>query len=451
MRITRRAFLAGATAAAAQQRAGRPNIVVILADDLGYGDLGCYGQKHIRTPHIDKLAAEGMRFSQVYSGSTVCAPSRCVLMTGKHTGHSTVRGNHDPEIPIGRGEATIGTVLKGAGYRNAVFGKWGLGANQDEGTPLQRGYEEFFGYMNHWHAHQAFPDYLWEGRRESRLIDNWFHQRKVFAPDLFADRAIAFLERQSAAQPFFVYFASIIPHANNELGRFQPNGMEAPDQGIYAGEEWPDVEKNFAATITRLDSYVGRIVETLKAKGLDENTVVLFTSDNGSHKEGGHDPKFFASAGGLRGNKRDMYEGGIRVPAIVRWPARIRAGQVNDTPWAFWDLLPTFAELSGSKTPPGLDGVSLVGLWTASQPPRRDHFYWEFHERGFHQAVRQDEWKLVRQGPKYKLELFDLSKDASEANDVAAQHPDIVARLEKLLATARTESKDFPVKKQAYE
>ena len=447
MQITRRAFLGSVAAGWAQQRASRPNIIVILADDLGYGDLGCFGQKRIQTPHIDKLAAGGTLFRSAYSGSTVCAPSRCVLMTGKHTGHSTVRGNHDPEVPIRRDEATIGTVLKAAGYRNAVFGKWGLGANQDDGTPLQRGYDEFLGYMNHWHAHQAFPDYIWDGRREQRLIENWFHQRKVFAPDLFADRTVEFLRKQSAAQPFFVYFASIIPHANNELGRFQPNGMEAPDQGIYAKEDWPDVEKNFAAAVTRLDGYVGRIVETLKAQGLDANTLIVFTSDNGSHKEGGHDPKFFGSAGPLRGNKRDMYEGGIRVPAIVRWPGRVKAGAVSDTPWAFWDLLPTFAEVAGAKAPAGLDGVSLVRLWTTGQAPRRDYFYWEFHERGFHQAVRQGDWKLVRQGPRYALELFDVAKDIGETRDVAKDHPDVVARLEKLFVNGRTESKEFPAKR----
>jgi arylsulfatase A-like enzyme len=447
--MTRREFLgalaAGPAAALAQQRQPvKPNIIFILADDLGYGDLGCYGQERIRTPNLDRLAAEGVRFTQAYSGSTVCAPSRCVLMTGKHTGHSTVRGNRSPEVPLRPDEANVGSVLKAAGYRAAVFGKWGLGGPHTDSTPDQRGFEEFFGFMNHRHAHLSYPEHLWENRQEHFLVENWFDRRKLFAPDLFTQRALSFVERQDR-DPFFLYLACTIPHANNELGAIQPNGMEVPDQGVYARERWPDVEKNFAAAITRLDSDIGRLLELVRKKGFNENTLIIFTSDNGAHREGGHDPNFFRSSGPLRGIKRDLYEGGIRVPAIARWTGTIRPGRTSEYPWAFWDVLPTAAELAGVRPPPGLDGISIVPILQGGAPPPREHFYWEFHERGFHQAVRQGDWKLVRQGPRFELELFNLRDDLGETRDLAKENPQIVARLEKLLHTSRVESPEWPL------
>ena len=438
--MKRRDFL-GATAGAAWAAPiipRKPNIVLILADDLGYGDLGCYGQQRIKTPHIDRLAAEGMRFRQAYAGSTVCAPSRCVLMTGKHTGHSTVRGNRNPELPLEPGEATIATVLKAAGYRTAIFGKWGLGGPQTDSLPDQKGFDEFYGYLNHWHAHLAYPEHIWHNRNEVLLFDNWFHQCKSFVPGHFIDRALKFIEG-NASQPFFIYLATTIPHANNEL-----KAMEVPGQGMYAGEKWPEVEKNFAAAVTLLDSGVGRILELLKQKGLDQDTLVLFTSDNGPHGEGGHDAKFFQSSGPLRGKKRDLYEGGIRVPAIARWPGKIKPGAVNDFPWAFWDLLPTFAEVAGTPAPRGLDGVSILPTLLGRTQRPHDFFYWEFHEGGFQQAVRQGKWKLVRQLPRMEFELFDLNADVGETRDVAAANPGVVTRMQALLREARIESAVWP-------
>jgi arylsulfatase A-like enzyme len=446
--MTRRNFLttslaAGAGAAAAPP--ARPNIIFILADDLGYGDLGCYGQKRIQTPNLDRMAREGMLFTQAYAGSTVCAPSRCSLMTGKHQGHATVRGNKRPELGLRRGEPTVASLLKQAGYRTALFGKWGLGGPQTGTVPNRVGFDEFFGYLDQLHAHNSFPEHLWENEAEVFLTKNWFNQKQVFAPDLFTERTLSFLERASK-DPFFIYLAYTIPHANNELGAIQANGMDSPDHGIYAKENWPDVEKSFAATITRMDSDIGKVMEALRRKGLDENTLVIFTSDNGPHREGNHDPEFFQSRGPLRGMKRDLYEGGIRVPTLARWPARIKPGQRSDFAWAFWDFLPTACELAGVKAPAGLDGISIVPTLLGREQKPHDYLYWEFHEGGFHQAVRQGDWKLVRQKPKFQTELYNLRDDIGETKNLAAQQPALVAKLEKLFTAARVDSPDFPVK-----
>lgn len=443
--MTRREFLAASagTVAASGQTQPRPNILILLADDLGYGDLGCYGQKRIRTPHIDRLAAEGMRFTQAYAGATVCAPSRCCLMTGKHTGHATVRGNKKPEVGLPSGEATVGALLQRSGYRTALFGKWGLGGPGNGSVPTERGFDEFYGFHDQQHAHSSYPGHIWDGKVERQLPENWFNRKGTFVPDVFLDRTVQFLRRPDP-RPFFLCYTTTIPHANNELGAFQGNGMETPDDGPYATENWPGVERSFAATITRLDAQVGRIVQTLKERGLYENTLILFSSDNGPHKEGNHDAAFFQSSGPLRGTKRALYEGGIRVPGIATWKSRIRPGQVSDTPWAFWDVLPTAAELSGARAPADIDGVSLVPLLLGTGTPQRSHFYWEFHEGGFHQAVRRGDWKLVRQGPKFELELFHLPDDIGETRNVASRHPERVAELQKLFAE-RTESAEFPV------
>ncbi|MBL8231190.1 MAG: arylsulfatase [Bryobacterales bacterium] len=445
--LTRRDFLAasGAVLSASAQTTARPNILFVLADDLGYGDLGCYGQKRIQTPNIDRLAADGIRFTQAYSGATVCAPSRCCLMTGRHTGHATVRGNKKPEVGLKPNEVTVASMLKQAGYRTALFGKWGLGGPGNGSIPTTRGFDEFYGFHDQQHAHNSYPGHIWDGPVEKQLVENWFNQKKNFVPDVFTARTIDFLQR-SDPKPFFLYYSTTIPHANNELGAFQANGMDSPDDGPYANENWPAVEKSFAATITRLDAQVGRIVETLKARGLYENTLIFFSSDNGPHKEGNHDAKFFGSSGPLRGTKRDLYEGGIRVPGIAAWKGRVAGGQVLDTPWAFWDLLPTAAELAGAKAPAGIDGVSIAPLLLGKGKPQRSHFYWEFHERGFQQAVRRGDWKLVRQAPKFQLELFNLAEDAGETRNLAVQYPERVAELEKLFAQ-RTDSAEFPVKR----
>lgn len=444
--LDRREFLGTAllTAALAEGQARKlPNIVFILADDLGYGDLGCYGQTRIATPNLDRLAADGMRFTQAYSGSTVCAPSRCCLMTGKHTGHASVRGNKKPELGLGKNEATVASLLKTKGYKTALFGKWGLGGFDKDSHPNDKGFDQFFGYLNQQHAHNSYPEHLWENKSEYFLPENWFDRQKTFSNDLFTERALKFIAAEKT-NPFFLYLTYTVPHADNERGTYTKNGMEAPNQGQYAKETWPDVEKNFAAAITRMDEQIGKVLAALDASGQRENTLVIFTSDNGPHQEGNHDPTFFKSSGAVRGTKRDLYEGGIRVPAIANWKGKIAPGQTSDHAWAFWDFLPTVTELAGIPTPPRLDGLSFLPTLTGGRQKPHDYLYWEFHEGGFQQAVRQGDWKLVRQLPKGQMELFDLKTDLRESKNVAAQYPDVVARLAALFTSARVEHPEFP-------
>ena len=425
--------------------APRPNIVFVLADDLGFGDLGCYGQTRIETPNIDRLASEGLRFTHAYAGSTVCAPSRCALMTGLHTGHGHTRGNMSPDLPLRPGDLTVAEVLKRAGYRTALSGKWSLGQLGSTGYPTRKGFDEWFGYFSQIHAHNYYPEHLLSGETDFLCHGNMGTQRKDYAPDLFTARALDFLNRQSAAQPFFLHVCYTAPHANNEMGRDTGNGMEVPSDAPYSALSWPQAEKNFAAMITRMDADVGRLAAALHSKGLENNTLFIFTSDNGPHREGGHNPSFFESSGPLRGIKRDLYEGGIRVPFIARWPAAIRAGGQSDYPWAFWDFLPTAAELAGASVPAGLDGVSIVPTLLGRSQPPHEHFYWEFHEGGFAQAVRTGNWKGVRKAPRAKVELYDLAADPSERNDIAAAHADVVSRIETLMRSSRTPSPEWPV------
>lgn len=425
----------------------RPNILFILADDLGYGDLGCYGQKQIRTPNIDRLAAQGMRFTQCYAGSTVCAPSRCTLMTGKHTGHCTVRGNS--LVPLRPEDVTVAEVLKAAGYATGLIGKWGLGEPGTTGVPNRKGFDYFYGYLNQVHAHNYYPDYLWKNEQKVPLAGNVVKnnvatQRAQYAPDRFTREALAFVE-QHRMQPFFLYLAYTIPHANNERGKLEGNGMEVPSDAPYANMPWPQTEKNHAAMITRLDADVGRLMKRLQELQLDEQTIVFFSSDNGPHKEGGADPQFFHSVGPLRGYKRDLYEGGIRVPMLARWPGKIRAGTVREQAWAFWDFLPTAADLVGSSAPEGLDGLSTVPtLLGTGRQRQHDFLYWEFHERGFQQAVRMGDWKGIR-NTAGTLELYDLTSDIGETKNVADKHPDVVAKIEAYLKGARTSSEQWPI------
>jgi arylsulfatase A-like enzyme len=426
------------------QPARRPNIIFILADDLGYGDLGCYGQQRIETPHLDRMAGEGSRFTEAYAGSTVCAPSRCALMTGRHTGHATVRGNLRPEAGLAEGEATVASLLKQAGYRTAVIGKWGLGGPGTGSVPNRRGFDEFFGYLDQLHAHNSYPEHLWENENEVFLTANWFGRRKVFSNDLFTERALRFVSQ--AREPFFLYLCYTIPHANNERGAVFPNGMDVPDDGPYATRDWPAVERSFAASITRMDAGIGRIFAELKRRGADENTLVLLSSDNGPHREGNHDPEFFHSRGPLRGIKRDLYEGGIRVPFLARWPGRVPAGRVSGDVVAFWDFLPAAAELAGVRPPPGMDGISSVPALTGQPPPERPPLYWEFHERGFKQAVRFGKWKAVRTAPGRPVELYDLSADPGERRDVSAGQPGEVEQARRLMSSLRTDSPLFPVR-----
>ena len=446
--MNRREFLSGALAAPALMArgapAGLPNILFILADDLGYGDLGCYGQQRIRTPNLDGLAASGARFTQAYAGATVCAPSRCSLMTGKHGGHATVRGNRRPELGMRDEETTIPGLLKRAGYRTAIFGKWGLGGPATGSVPNRRGFDEFFGYLDQLHAHNYYPEHLWQDQHEFFLPANWFNRRQQYSPDLITARALEFLERPRP-EPFFMYLAYTLPHANNELGALTGNGMEAPDEPAYSDQNWPEPEKGFARMVSRLDRYVGQVLESLKTRGLDRNTLVLFTSDNGPHREGGHNPDFFGSRGPLRGIKRDLYEGGIRVPLLARWPGRVRAGAVSHAVVAFWDFLPTFAAMAGAPAPGGLDGISALPALLGQPQKQRDCLYWEFHEGGFSQAVRVGDWKGVRPKMNAPVELYDLANDVGERDNIAAGHPDVVERIAGLMRTARTDSPDFPV------
>ena len=340
-------------------KADRPNVIFVLADDLGYGDLGCYGQKDIRTPNLDRMAAEGARFTQCYAGSTVCAPSRCALMTGFHMGHAYVRGN--ARVPLRPSDITIAEVLKSVGYTTGIIGKWGLGEPETTGIPNRQGFDYWFGYLNQRHAHNYYPMYLWRNQEKYMLEGNVAEggvssQRAQYSHDLFTKEALAFLDKNKS-DPFFLYLAYTIPHANNEAKK---KGMEVPSDEPYTEKPWPQPQKNHAAMITRLDRDMGRLFQRLKSLGIDEKTIVFFTSDNGPHKEGGADPAFFTSAGPLRGYKRALYEGGIRVPMIVRWPGRVQAGRVSDQIWAFWDFLPTAAELAGAKPPADIDGISMV-------------------------------------------------------------------------------------------
>ncbi len=361
-------------AKAANPPALRPNIVFIMADDLGYGELGCYGQKTLQTPNIDRLATEGLRFTDAYAGSTVCAPSRCVLMTGLHTGHCRVRGN--ARVPLLPEDVTVGEVLRDAGYVTGMFGKWGLGEPESTGLPNRQGFEHWFGYLNQRHAHNYYPEYLWDNETKFPLTGNVAQggvasSKAVYSHDVIADRTLKFLDGVSE-KPFFLYVPVTLPHVNNELYRATKNGMEVPDYGPFAEKDWPDPEKGRAMMIHMLDRDVGRIMDKIRQLGIDENTLVIFTSDNGPQQEGGSKLEFFNSSGPLRGYKRDLYEGGIRVPLIARWPGVVQAGQTSEVPFTFWDFLPTAAELAGGKIPEGLDGISvlpiLVGEKLAGHP-----------------------------------------------------------------------------------
>jgi arylsulfatase A-like enzyme len=436
--------------------AEQPNIIFVLVDDLGYGDLGCYGQETIRTPSIDRMAAEGMRFTDCYAGSTVCAPSRCCLMTGLHTGHARIRGN--ARVPLLPQDVTVAELLAEAGYKTGIIGKWGLGEPETTGIPNRQGFDYWFGYLNQRHAHNYYPEYLWKNQSRFPLPNAVNHviggrdrtpggvatKREVYSHDLFTEQAMDFLDR-NAEETFFLYLAYTIPHANNEAGR---EGMEVPDYGPYADEDWPDPQKGHAAMITRMDGDVGRLFAKLEKLGIDDETIVFFSSDNGPHKEGGADPEFFNSSGPLQGYKRSLHDGGIRVPGIARWPGRVKAGSTSDLPWAFWDFLPTACELAGCEAPQGLDGISIVPELLGKPGQQRHEFmYWEFHEgRGSRQAVRMGPWKAVRKRLGAPLELYDLRVDIDESDDLAADHPEIVAKIENYLKTARTPSQHWPLR-----
>ncbi|UCF42640.1 MAG: arylsulfatase [Planctomycetota bacterium] len=442
----------------------RPNIIFVLADDLGYGDLGCYGQEKIKTPNLDRMAAEGMRFTQHYAGSTVCAPSRCALMTGLHTGHCRVRGNK--RVPLRPCDATVAELLKKAGYATGLIGKWGLGEPDTTGIPNKKGFDYFFGYLNQARAHNYYPDWLWRNQEKVKLdnevvyIDEGYARgvgsaatkRVDYSHDLFTEEALQFIERNKN-QPFFLYLAYTVPHANNESHLVGRHGMEVPDYGIYQDKDWPEPQKGHAAMISRMDRDIGRLFDKLQGLGLDENTVVFFSSDNGPHTEGGAKPEFFDSNSVLRGIKRDLYEGGIRMPMIVRWPGTIKSASVTNHVSAFWDFLPTAAELAGVKPPADIDGISMLPTLLGQPHRQKKHkyLYWEFHERGKKQAVRMGYYKGVRlnvsRKPSGPIELYNLKTDIAEKRNVAHKHAKIVTKIERYLRTARTPSEDFPLPK----
>jgi arylsulfatase A-like enzyme len=434
--LTRRELLASAALSAsamAQQTGGarRPNVVWVMADDMGYADLGCYGQTHISTPRLDAMAKGSLKFTQAYSGSTVCAPSRCCLMTGRHTGHGTVRGNEEPHVPLRPDEVTVANIFKNAGYATGQFGKWGLGTPPDmHALPTRKGFDEFFGYLHQVHAHTYFPDMLWDNERERYFPPNFGGAKKVWSHDEITKRALAFVDK-NRERPFFLYAPFTPPH-----GRF-----EAPDTAPYTDKPWPDAAKNLASMVTRLDMSVGMILDRLKQHGLEENTLVIFTSDNGP---GDMSNKQFQSSGRFRGVKRDLYEGGIRVPFLAYWKGKIQPGTTNQ-PIAHWDFLPTVCELVGAKAPGGIDGVSYLPTLTGKTTEQKahDYFYWEFFERGFQQAVREGDWKGIRLKQGEALELYDLAGDPEEKRNVAAANPGIVKRLEERLRTCRTKTEKW--------
>lgn len=450
-----------------------PNIIYILADDLGYGDLSCYGQKKFATPNIDRLAQQGLRFTQHYSGSTVCAPSRSALLTGLHTGHTFIRGNREiqPEgqYPLPADTLTLAELLQSAGYATGAFGKWGLGYPGSEGDPVRQGFDTFFGYNCQRLGHHYYPRHLWSNQDSITLPENAGSKKGTYAPDLIHQEALKFI-RDNKDKPFFLYLPSIIPHAEliapdsimqKYVGQFNPDPPyagydEGPKYrlGPYESQAFPHAA--FIAMVEILDRQVGELVSLVDQLGLGENTLIIFTSDNGPHREGGADPDFFDSNGPLKGYKRDLYEGGIRVPMIARWTHTIPANRLSDHVSAFWDVLPTIADIIEAEAPSDLDGLSFLPTLLDRPEQQQEHefLYWEFHERGGRVALRKGDWKAVRyqvlRENNKPLELYNLKQDLGEQANVANQHPAIVEEMEALLETARTPSAVFSFKEATY-
>lgn len=455
--------LLGISSLTAQQK---PNIVYILADDLGYGDLSCYGQKRFQTPNIDQLANRGMLFTQHYAGCTVCAPSRSSLMTGLTTGHTPIRGNiswkPEGQYPMAAATYTIAEMLKGAGYATGAFGKWGLGSPGSEGDPNNQGFDEFYGYNCQTLAHNYYPDHLWDNQTKVILKGNSGDQFGEYAPELIHRRALQFIEKNKDKQ-FFLFYPTTIPHAELLVpeenlkafrGKFLPEkaykGAEPGDKGFRNGPygTQPESHAAFAAMVTLLDRQVGEVVAKLKELGLEKNTIIIFTSDNGPHLEGGGDPDYFDSNGPLKGYKRDLYEGGIREPMIVVWPEKIASGSKSDHVSAFWDVMPTFAELIGIQIQKPIDGISfLPTLLGKSGQKLHQNLYWEFHENNGRQAVRMGDWKLVRYNvsipEKITTELYYLKTDPGEENNIADKNPKIVNEMLEIMKNSRTPSDVF--------
>ena len=440
----------------------KPNIIYFLVDDMGVGDLSLYGQKAFSTPNIDKLAQQGMTFSDHYCGSTVSGPSRAALMTGKHTGHGSVRGNQPNPQLIGDDEPTIASVLKDAGYATACIGKWGIGHPVPLDDPQKKGFDFSYGYLNMWHAHNCFPEFLYRNGVKEYLEGNKLllnpdgsnpmanmpegtgvahpDHRVQYAPFLFQQEAISFI-KDNKEKPFFLYYALNLPHANNEAS---PNGCEVPSYARFADQSWPDTEKGFAQMMQIIDEQMGALVATLEELGIVENTIIMFASDNGAHQEGGHKVDFFDSNGITRGAKRAMYDGGIRTPFIVRWDKTIAPSSSSSHLSAFWDILPTFCELVGQPIPESTDGISLQPTLKGKVEKQQKHpyLYFEFYEEGGKQAVVTEEWKYIKynlrreNGAEVYSELYDRDVDSAEVNDLLVKHPEVAARMEGLLKEA---------------
>ncbi len=440
-------LLHGKHASAAKPTGTKPNIIFIMADDLGYADLGCYGQEIIKTPYIDSFATESIRFTHCHTGASVCAPSRSVLMTGQHTGHTTVRGNkgsntppHDGQkgrIPLKRSDITVAEILKKAGYVTGITGKWGLGEPGSTGLPNDHGFDEWLGYLNQDHAPDYFTEYLWHNKGKMVLEGNKDGKRGQYSHDVLTEFALDFV-RQNRSRPFFLYVPYCIPHKKYEI----------PSTAPYENEPWEEDAKVHAAMITRMDKDVGRILALLKELDIEDNTIVFFCSDNGSARGWGEG--IFDSNGPLRGKKGSNYEGGTRTPMIVRWPGKTPVGQVSDAPWYFADIMPTFAEIGGAIAPKNIDGVSVLPtLLGRKQDLGKRYMYWEKISNGrLQQAVRKGNWKAIKEGPDALLELYDLSTDIGESNNIAGEDPGIVAEIEAYLKTARTESLYWPTENE---
>jgi arylsulfatase A-like enzyme len=444
------------------QKAKKPNIILIVADDLGYGDIGCYGQQKIETPYIDKLAKEGMKFTQFYAGTAVCAPSRASLMTGLHTGHTPVRGNKgtlpEGQTPLPDSSITFVNQLQKAGYNTGAFGKWVLGYITTSGAPDKKGFSTFYGYNCQSLAHNYYPDHLWSNHERIDLPGN-LNYDSAYSADLIHQQALEFLRKQKD-KPFFIFLPYTLPHGDviaphdsvykYYIKKFNEHPLAERPAG-YSNmkrtfEPYPHAA--FAAMVSRLDKYVGEIVAALKANGSFDNTLIIFTSDNGPHKENGGDPDFFNSNGKWRGIKRDLYEGGIRVPFIAYWKGKIQAG-VNADPAAFWDLYPTFLNMAGIINKGG-DGLTMLPLFFKTKTKAvHDYFYWEFHEQDGKQAVRWKDWKGIRlnvsKDSNAPIELYDLKTDPGEQHNLASKHADIVKRIEVIMNNAHVGNKDWPL------
>jgi len=431
----------------------RPNIVFILADDLGYADIGAYGQQKIKTPHLNNLAHKGIKFTQFYTGTSVCAPSRSSLLTGQHTGHTYIRGNKEiqPEgqEPLADSVITIAMQLQDAGYVTGAFGKWGLGMVGTSGDPNKKGFDEFFGYNCQRQAHTYYPDHLWNNQEKINLKG-----KNIYAAELIHEKTLAFID-DNKDKSFFLFVPTVLPHAElaapkDSLYRIYENQFE---ETPYKSTHYANVDKPramYAAMVTRLDLHVGQIVQKLEELGIADNTIIMFASDNGAHQEGGADPHFFKSSGELKGIKRSLYEGGIRTPFIAYWPTKIKENQVTDSQAAFWDIMPTLLSLTETKNTAYTDGISIAPtLLTKGKQQKRDYLYWEFHEEGGRQAVRQGDWKLIVQKVKEPtqtyMELYNLKEDPSESENCAPQNPKKVEQLLQLIKEAHKESALFPL------